>query len=53
MFKVDIGNLALVVIGVVLAHIGAFYKLNGKFIWKWFEKNEIAVAVFGFVVSFL
>ena len=50
MFKLDIGNLALGVLCFVLAHIGAFYQLNGQFIWKWFEKNEVAVAGFYFIL---
>jgi membrane protein CcdC involved in cytochrome C biogenesis len=52
MLKLDIGNLTLGVLCFILAHIGAFYQLNGQFIWKWFEKNEIAVAAFGMVLSF-
>ena len=52
MLKFDFGNLALGVLFFTLGHIGAFYQLNGQFIWKWFEKNEITVAAGGFVLSF-
>ena len=30
----------------LIAHIGAFYQLNGQFIWKSFQKYEWAVALF-------
>ena len=36
----------------IIAHIGAFFQLNGQFKWDWFIKNEIAVAAFGFILSF-
>jgi len=36
----------------VIAHILAFFQLNGQFIWKWFGKNEVLVAAFGFIISF-
>ena len=36
----------------LIAHIGAFYQLNGQFIWKSFQKYEWAVALFGALLSF-
>ena len=46
-------NELLIGIGMfVVAHILAFFQLNGQFIWKWFEKNEVLVAAFGFIISF-
>jgi hypothetical protein len=46
-------NELLIGIGMfVVAHILAFFQLNGQFIWKWFGKNEILVAAFGFIISF-
>ena len=46
------GDLIIGIIMFMLAHIFSFYQLNGQFIWKWFEKNEVLVAAFGFVISF-
>jgi hypothetical protein len=46
-------NELLIGIGMfVIAHILAFFQLNGQFIWKWFGKNEVLVAAFGFIISF-
>jgi len=46
-------NELLIGIGMfVMAHILAFFQLNGQFIWKWFGKNEVLVAAFGFIISF-
>lgn len=46
-------NELLIGIGMfVVAHILAFFQLNGQFIWKWFGKNEVLVAAFGFIISF-
>ena len=36
----------------ILGHIGAFYQLNGQFIWKSFKENEFWVAMFGALISF-
>ena len=38
-----------------LAHIFTFYQLNGQFLKStdWFRKNEIIVAAFGFILSFM
>ena len=46
------GDLIIGIVMFMLAHIFSFYQLNGQFIWKWFEKNEVLVATFGFVISF-
>ena len=46
------GDLIIGIVMFMLAHIFSFYQLNGQFIWKWFEKNEVFVAAFGFVISF-
>ena len=46
------GDLIIGIVMFMLAHIFSFYQLNGQFIWKWFEKNEVLVAAFGFVISF-
>jgi hypothetical protein len=46
-------NELLIGIGMfVAAHILSFFQLNGQFIWKWFGKNEVLVAAFGFIISF-
>lgn len=34
-----------------IAHSLTFYQLNGQFIWKWFEKNEIIVIASGAILS--
>ena len=47
-----VGDLIIGIIMFMLAHIFSFYQLNGQFIWKWFEKNEVLVAAFGFFISF-
>tara|TARA_R110002051_G_scaffold272856_1_gene333419 strand:- start:545 stop:895 length:351 start_codon:yes stop_codon:yes gene_type:complete len=37
----------------LIAHILAFYQLNGQFFkMDWFRKNEIWVATFGIILSF-
>lgn len=36
----------------LVAHILAFYQLNGQFLWKSFVKNEWAVAASGIILSF-
>jgi len=36
----------------LIAHVLAFYQLNGQFIWKSFQKYEWAVALFGGILSF-
>ena len=36
----------------IIGHIGAFYQLNGQFIWKSFKENEFWVAMFGAFISF-
>ena len=40
------GDLIIGIVMFMLAHIFSFYQLNGQFIWKWFEKNEVLVAAF-------
>ena len=48
-------NVSLLLKGIfcfIIAHIGAFYQLNGQFIWKSFRDNEWLVAAFGFLISF-
>ena len=37
-----------------VAHFLTFYQLNGQFLkTDWFRKNEIVVACFGVIISFL
>ena len=47
-----VGDLLIGIGMFVFAHVFSFYQLNGQFIWKWFEKNEVLVAAFGFFISF-
>ena len=35
----------------LIAHILTFFQLNGQFLWKWFAKNEWAIAASGIVLS--
>jgi hypothetical protein len=45
-------NLIYGIIFFIIAHIGAFFQLNGQFKWDWFAKNEWAIAACGFILSF-
>jgi hypothetical protein len=45
-------NLLYGIIFFMLAHIGAFFQLNGQFKWDWFKNNEWVVAACGFILSF-
>ena len=45
-------NLLYGILFFILAHIGAFFQLNGQFKWEWMAKNEWIVAAFGFILSF-
>jgi len=38
-----LGLLTKGIICFIIAHIGAFYQLNGQFIWKSFRDNEWVV----------
>ena len=49
---IKIGDLLIGTGMFLVAHILAFYQLNGQFIWKSFQKHEWAVATFGIVLSF-
>ena len=35
----------------LIAHILTFFQLNGQFLWKWFAKNEWAIAASGIILS--
>ena len=45
-------NILYGILFFVIAHIGAFFQLNGQFKWDWFIKNEWVVAACGFILSF-
>jgi hypothetical protein len=45
-------NLIYGIIFFTLAHIGAFFQLNGQFKWEWMAKNEWVIAACGFIISF-
>lgn len=45
-------NLIYGIIFFIIAHIGAFFQLNGQFKWDWFVKNEWVIAACGFILSF-
>jgi len=45
--------LALGIFWFILAHIGAFFQLNGQFLkTDWFRVNEFWVAAFGILLSY-
>lgn len=37
----------------LIAHIITWFQLNGQFIWNWFEKNTLLLAVCGIPISYL
>ena len=45
-------NLLYGILFFILAHIGAFFQLNGQFRWNWFKNNEWVIAACGFILSF-
>ena len=45
-------NLLYGILFFILAHIGAFFQLNGQFRWDWFKNNEWVIAACGFILSF-
>ena len=45
-------NLIYGIIFFIIAHIGAFFQLNGQFRWDWFKNNEWVIAACGFILSF-
>ena len=45
-------NLIYGILFFIIAHIGAFFQLNGQFKWDWFSKNEWVIAACGFFLSF-
>lgn len=45
-------NLLYGILFFIIAHIGAFFQLNGQFKWDWFAKNEWVIAACGFILSF-
>jgi len=45
-------NLLYGILFFIIAHIGAFFQLNGQFRWDWFKNNEWVIAACGFVLSF-
>jgi hypothetical protein len=49
-------NLYSLLIGSILfiiAHIIAFFQINGQFLWKWFRDNELLLGLIGVPVSLL
>jgi len=46
-----LGLLTKGIICFIIAHIGAFYQLNGQFIWKWIEKNPLLISLLGIPIS--
>ena len=45
-------NLLYGILFFIIAHIGAFFQLNGQFRWDWFKNNEWVIAACGFILSF-
>ena len=45
-------NLIYGILFFIIAHIGAFFQLNGQFRWDWFKNNEWVIAACGFILSF-
>jgi hypothetical protein len=45
-------NLLYGILFFIIAHIGAFFQLNGQFKWDWFKNNEWVIAACGFILSF-
>ena len=45
-------NLLYGILFFILAHIGAFFQLNGQFRWDWFKNNEWVISACGFILSF-
>ena len=45
-------NLLYGILFFILAHMGAFFQLNGQFKWDWFKSNEWVIAACGFILSF-
>jgi len=37
----------------LIAHIITWFQLNGQFIWNWFEKNTLLLAICGIPISYL
>lgn len=37
----------------LIAHLITWFQLNGQFIWNWFEKNTLLLAVCGVPISYL
>ena len=37
----------------IIAHIIAFYQLNGQFLWKWFREHELLLGLIGMPVALL
>ena len=49
-------NIKDLLIGASLYLIGqliAYWQLNGQFIWEWFKKNPIWIALMGFPISYI
>jgi len=49
--SIKVAPLVIGMLMFLLAHILAFFQLNGQFLWKWFAKNEWLVAASGIVLS--
>ena len=45
-------NLIYGILFFIIAHMGAFFQLNGQFKWDWFKNNEWVIAACGFILSF-
>ena len=45
-------NLIYGILFFIIAHMGAFFQLNGQFNWDWFKNNEWVIAACGFILSF-
>lgn len=37
----------------LIAHLITWFQLNGQFLWNWFEKNTLLLAVCGIPISYL
>jgi len=49
-------NIKDLLIGASLYLIGqliAYWQLNGQFIWEWFKKNPVWIALMGFPISYI
>jgi hypothetical protein len=46
-------NFILGIAYFLLAHFVTWFQLNGQFLWGWFQKNTLILAIFGIPISYL